>query len=295
MTENIFSGRIIYLSAGIFTVCDGDRTIKCRGCGRFRNEEISPIVGDNVICTVESDDSGMIKEILPRKNRLVRPKVANVDRLIIVVSASKPAADMVLVDKLLIFCSVHGIVPVICINKGDDDIDNAEDICRQYALSGTEVFISSAKDGNFGKLPSVLSSGISVFAGQSGVGKTTLASLLCESYNGTSGSLSSKINRGKQTTRDTILVLTKFGGYIADTPGFSLFDAPDEMEPGKLKSYYAEFVPFEDKCRFNGCVHINEPDCAVKSAVNEKKIDSRRYDRYKILYGYFAEKQKHKY
>lgn len=288
-------GVIIKLVAGDYSVLGDFGTAVCRGRGRFRNEDIKPAVGDHVVVELNKDGTGVIDDVLPRKNSLVRPPVANLDRLVITVSAQKPQADLLLVDMLIVWCIDRNIEPLLVINKRDLDEQNARSIAEEYRDSGAEILIVSSLDRNdVAGLYEKLKTGITAFAGQSGVGKTTLISQLIPGYGEKAGELSKKTGRGRHTTRHCELIAISENGFLADTPGFSLIDVA-EMEPEKLKGFYREFKPFEKNCRFVGCNHINEPQCSVKEAVKNNLIDGKRYERYIILYEQLKEKWRNRY
>ncbi|MBS7262655.1 MAG: ribosome small subunit-dependent GTPase A [Eubacteriales bacterium] len=296
MENQRFSGRITGLSGGVYWVEGETEKIACRGCGKFRNENISPVVGDKALCLLERDGSGLIREILPRKNLFLRPKAANVDRLVIVMSAGKPEPDLLTVDKLILFCRRHDAEPILCINKKDVDPERARELAAQYDGTGLRLLVCSAtEEGELDGFSDILKEGVSVLAGQSGVGKTTITSALVPDYEGRTGSLSKKVFRGKQTTRETSLLKTIYGGYLCDTPGFSLFDADPELAPEELQDYYEEFTPYRGQCRFHGCAHDREPDCAVKEAALAGRIGAERYERYREIYRLLLENQKKKY
>lgn len=288
-------GVIIKLVAGDYSVLGNSGITVCRGRGRFRNEDIKPMVGDHVIIERNSGGTGVINDVLPRKNSLVRPPVANLDRLVITVSAQKPQADLLLVDMLIVWCIDRKIEPLLFINKRDLDEKNADIIAEQYKGSGTDILIISSLDKNdVAKLYEKLKTGITAFAGQSGVGKTTLISQLVPRYGEKSGELSRKTGRGRHTTRHCELIALNENGFLVDTPGFSLVELA-ETEPSELKDFYREFEPYKNKCRYGSCNHINEPQCAVKEAVKNNLIDGNRYERYIILYEQLSEKWRNRY
>lgn len=283
-------GLIIKCIAGQYTVRAGENDYVCSARGRFRNSEISPTVGDRV-----EFDRNSILEIMPRKNLLVRPPVANVDTLIITLAVKKPNPDLMLADYLICYCRMLNIEPIICINKSDYSESDAKSLAQQYEKSGLHAYITSANDEkSVKKMRDGINEGITCFCGQSAVGKSSLTNMLLGRDMFLTGGLSKKTERGRHTTRHTELVEFGRGKYLADTPGFSLLEAP-ALEPDKLKELYFEFVPYEGKCRFNGCNHVNEPDCAVKAAVENGILSKERYDRYKEIFARIDEKWRRRY
>ena len=266
-----------------------------RAKGIFRRRHITPMVGDRIIYTPDhGDEHGWVEDVLPRDSEMVRPPVANV-RMIVLVFAPQPQPDLLLLDTLLVMAAQQGVMPVIAVNKSDlDGGEMARDIARQYARSGAQVLALSAKTGQgLDELRALLRQGICCFAGQSGVGKSTLVSaatgLVLET-----GEISRRISRGKNTTRHAELMFS--GDYrVLDTPGFSLLELWEGLEPVKLKEYYAEFAPYEGKCRFAPCYHLSEPDCAVLSAASSGEIDPQRLERYHALLRKTQEAWKRRY
>ena len=288
-------GVIVKLVAGDYTVRGEFGTAVCRGCGRFRNEDIKPMVGDRALIERNNDGTGVITDVLPRRNSLVRPPVANLDRLVITVSAQKPQADLMLVDTLMIWCLEKGIEPMLFVNKCDLDADNAEAIASQYRGSGCKVLVASSLNSeDVARLYETVSTGITAFAGQSGVGKTTLISSLIPDYGEKTGELSRKTGRGRHTTRHCELIALNDNGFLVDTPGFSLIEF-ETVDPTTLKDFYREFEGYASECRYNGCNHISEPQCAVKAAVENNLIDVKRYERYSSLYKELSEKWRKRY
>jgi ribosome biogenesis GTPase len=229
-----------------------------------------------------------VDEILERKTLLIRPAVANVNQLVAVIAAQSPDPDFILLDKLLITAEIQGIKALICINKTDL---GKEDIIKKYRnayqnAGYTVVETSSKENRGFDELKSVLSGHITVFAGQSGVGKSTILNRIMNTMVMKTGSLSDKLERGKHTTRHAELVELEGGGCIVDTPGFSSYELSGIVY-GELQYNYPEFEKYLENCRFKGCCHISEPDCMVKQAVEAGLIDEGRYARYVELYSIF--------
>lgn len=289
-------GRIRKGVGSFYTVEDAQgRSYTCKARGKFRREGLTPVPGDYVEFLAEGEDRGRIENILPRKNVLLRPAVANIDKLLIVLSLSSPAPDLMLADKLLLQCEAGGIQPVLLLNKSDEARENtAAAIEAEYARCGYAIHRLSAAQGmGIGLLEAEIRGCTCCFAGQSAVGKSSLLNCIFPTLHAKTGELSKKTERGRHTTRHAEL-LPVFGGAVVDTPGFSLLELPD-MEPQALSQYYAEMRSFIEDCRFSACLHAQEPDCAVKAALGEGKIAQPRYERYLILLEECKEKRKHRY
>ncbi|MEE0945168.1 MAG: ribosome small subunit-dependent GTPase A [Clostridia bacterium] len=272
-------GIIIKGIGGFYYVKTADGSVtECRARGIFRKNGIKPTVGDNV----EIENASVVK-IYDRRSYLVRPSVANIDNLIIVIAAANPAPDLLLTDKLTVAAEVSGITPVICINK--TDLANSEEIEKIYTLAGYKVITAAATELIGAKaLEEVVKGKISAFAGLSGVGKSSILNLL-SNENAQTGEVS-RINRGKHTTRHVELFEIDKDTFILDTPGFSSLALSDicDVKASELSGYYPEFASYANDCRFKGCSHINEPDCAVKALVSDGQAATSRYESYKVLY-----------
>ncbi len=269
-------GIIIKGIGGFYYVKTDDGIIECKARGVFRKKRITPTVGDYV-----EVDNGSIVSIRERRNCLIRPAVANVDMLVVVVAAKTPDPNLFLVDKLLVNAEKNNIEPVICINK--TDLLKREDIERIYTSAGYRVIDVSAETGeNLDAVKELISGRVTAFAGLSGVGKSTILGNIT-SYNPETGDLSEKIGRGKHTTRHVELLELEYGGYVFDTPGFGSYELSD-IKAAELGDYFPEFAKFNGNCRFKGCAHIKEQGCAVKEALENGEISSERYESYCILY-----------
>lgn len=230
---------------------------------------------------------------MDRKNYIKRPKLANITKLILVLSAKMPKPDLLMLDKQLAFAEYLNIEPVIVINK--IDLDNTEKIKKVYSDIGYTVIETNAKQGNgIEKLKACLQNNISAFSGNSGVGKSTLINNLFKENITQEGDISNKNKRGKNTTTSTKLYKLKDGGYIADTPGFSTFDIY-EIETKDLYKYFKEFKQYEKECAFIGCTHIKENECGIKKANSSKKISESRYNNYIKIYNSLKDKEEHKW
>lgn len=281
-------GKIIKGIAGFYYIHVPEKGIyECKARGVFRNKKIKPLIGDNVeIDILENEDmKGNILEILPRKNSLVRPTVANIDQVVIVFAVENPKPNFNLLDKFLIMAERENISVVICFNKvdtvSDEDLDDIRNI---YKDTGYDVLLTSAtKDIGISPLRKILYDKTTVFAGPSGVGKSSILNLIQSVEMLETGEVSEKIKRGKHTTRHATLLAFDKDSYVVDTPGFSSLYI-DEIEKDDLKNYFIEFKKYEDYCKFYGCNHISEPDCAVKHALENGEISKLRYESYKMLY-----------
>ncbi len=290
-------GMIVKCVAGVYDVLCAGETISAYAAGKFRNQKVTPLVGDKVEIkfSERENEKNLITEILPRKNALLRPPVANVNTLLMTVAVKKPNPDLKLIDYLIIYCRLLGIEPVVCINKSDYDCEMALELKEQFEKSGVRAFITSTLlNEGIDELKKAISPGITCFSGQSAVGKSSLTNLLIGRDLFETGGLSKKTERGKHTTRHSELVLFGDEKWLADTPGFSLLEAP-ELSPEKLKELYFEFEKYQGGCRFNGCNHVNEPDCAVKNAVKNNELSVHRYERYIALFNEVNEKWRRRY
>ncbi len=278
MSERIKEGRIIKGIGGFYYIRDNEGNIhECRARGRFRNEGVTPLTGDIAIYS----EGGFIEEIRERKNELIRPRVTNIDIAVIVVSAEKPRPDYMLCDRLLVSIKLACVTPLLVINKCDiADKRHIKEIKNEYKKICKTLCVSAKSGKGITKLKRILSGSYSCFSGQSATGKTSIINALFPGFELKVGSLSKKADRGTHTTRQAeLLVADGFSGGVVDTPGFTYFEAA-EIEPQDLCRYYKDFKPFIGKCRFSSCLHADEPDCAIKKAVDKGSINKGRYERY---------------
>ncbi|MEG2519954.1 MAG: ribosome small subunit-dependent GTPase A [Christensenellaceae bacterium] len=275
----IIFGRIVKGISGFYYVNDEQGVLhECKACGRFRNENIIPLVGDQVEFSV-LDGYDFIENILPRKNQLIRPAVANIDMMILVVSAAKPTIDFVLCDKLLIQAEKNNINCVLAINKNDVDFNDAQQISDQYSYYNT-VNISALTGEGIEDLKDYVRGNCVCFAGQSAVGKSSIINAFGAGLELETGTMSKKTQRGKHTTRQAeLMFIPDLKAYVVDTPGFSMFDIT-ELKKEEIGQYFREFAQCAGECRFHTCMHDQEPDCAVKYAVEQGNISKERYERY---------------
>lgn len=291
------TGKIIKGIAGFYYVhVEQEGVYECRAKGIFRKSGEKPLVGDDVRIEVLSREEmeGNLVEILPRKNVLIRPAVANVDQALVIFAAAKPKPNFNLLDRFLVMMTWQDVDTVICFNKKDIASREAEEELRRiYSGAKSRVLFTSAREEEgIEEIREILKGKTTTVAGPSGVGKSSLINLLVPEAKMETGEISHKIDRGRHTTRHSELFYVEADTYIMDTPGFSSLILPD-MEKEDLKDCFAEFKDYEDGCRFKGCMHINEPDCAVKQAVEEGKISRRRYTSYQELFEELKNRRKY--
>lgn len=281
------TGKIIKGIAGFYYVHTEAGVFECKAKGVFRKEKRKPLVGDNVEIEIINEDEllGNIIEIFPRSNSLIRPASANIDQALVIFSIIKPNPNYNLLDRFLITMEKQQIPTVICFNKKDiASPEEQEELRMAYCNSGCEIlFVSGKENQGLSRLRDVLRGKTTVVAGPSGVGKSTIVNAITPEANMQTGEISRKIERGKHTTRHAELFAVEKDTYIMDTPGFTSLSV-DEMEKEELKEYYPEFAEYEPFCKFGGCVHISEPVCGVKDALEEGKISQIRYQNYKLIY-----------
>ncbi len=278
-------GQIRKALSGFYYVLDedGERYIQCRGRGVFRNRQISPLVGDFVDYKADNDLEGTILHVYERKNELVRPPIANIDQAILVFSAKQPDFHPLLLDRFLTAIESHDIQPVICLTKMDLVSEQEKhaimDYIADYEKIGYEVIPTFIDDPDLQqRLMPVLEGKISVLAGQSGVGKSTMLNTILPSLELKTDDISKALNRGKHTTRHVELIAVN-SGLLADTPGFSSFDF-ETMEKEELSGCFPEMADRSNACKFRECLHLNEPKCAIKAAVDSGEIPEYRYKHY---------------
>ena len=289
-------GKIIKGIAGFYYIYAEDHEIyECKAKGIFRKDNQKPLVGDNVEIEVLDiqEKEGSVTAILPRRNSLIRPAVANVDQAFVIFAMENPKPNFMLLDRFLIMMEKQDIPAVVCFNKKDlADSSELEFLYETYTGCGYRVILSSTFQGDgLDEIRQVLKGKTTVVAGPSGVGKSSITNALQENVTMETGEISKKLKRGKHTTRHSQVIPVGEDTYLMDTPGFSSLYLTD-MEEQELKDYFPEFRKYEGQCRFQGCRHIHEPGCAVKEALENHKISSLRYEDYLGLYEELKEKRR---
>lgn len=277
-------GIIIKALSGFYYVKTDNGLIECKARGAFRNKNNSPLVGDNVNISILENNRGVIDEIMPRLNCLIRPPVANIDRLFIVVSTISPLPNTFVIDKMIVSAEDKGIEPIIVINKSD--LSSADEIAEIYKKSGFKVFVVSATNNEgVEQLYPLFKDKLSVFCGNSGVGKSSLLNAIDSRFDISTADISEKLGRGRHTTRH-IELYESHGGYIADTPGFSSIDMEKTaiIKKENLQFCFREFKDYIGECKFTSCSHTKEKGCAILAAVDEGKIPLSRIESYRKLY-----------
>ena len=269
---------------------------ECKAKGIFRKEGQKPLVGDLVEIEIldEAEKTGNMTRILPRKNELIRPAVANIDQALVIFALENPTPNLTLLDRFLVMMEQQNVPTAICFNKrdlaGEDYTDHLRSV---YENCGYRVFtVSAAKEQGMQEVEAYLKGKTTVVAGPSGVGKSSITNRMQKEIQMETGEISRKIERGKHTTRHAELFAVEADTYIMDTPGFTSLYI-EGMEKEDLKEFYPEFLPYEPYCKFGGCVHMSEPVCGVKEALAEGEISPIRYENYKLLYEELKERKKY--
>ena len=283
MTEQQ-TGRILRSLSGFYDVQTPKGLITCRGRGHLRKGSESPLTGDVVEITVEHG-KGMVEKILPRKNRFVRPAVANVDALVVFAANVNPVTEPFLIDRVAAIAGDQEVAVYICVNKCD--LDPGADLVKIYRNAGFEVIQASAETGEgVEELRKLLTGKLTAFTGNTGVGKSSMLNRLCPELGLATGEVSEKLGRGRHTTRHVELYRLAEDTYVADTPGFSSFDTEqmDVILKENLQYSFPDFAPCLGKCQFHDCSHRAEPGCAVRAAVEDGQLEKTRYESYLRLY-----------
>ncbi len=282
-------GKIIKGIAGFYYIYaeEDSQIYECKAKGIFRKDGIKPLVGDDVLLDVVEAENriGNVTEILPRRNTLIRPAVANVDQAMIIFAIVKPDPNYNLLDRFLVTMEKQQLPCIICFNKKDIATkEEQEELRRSYETCGfTVLFVSAEENQGMEEVLLLLKGKTTVVAGPSGVGKSTMINCLCPEAHMETGEISKKIERGKHTTRHSEVFALGENTYIMDTPGFTSLTL-GKMEKEELKHFYPEFSQYADYCKFAECAHISEPVCGVKEALEQGKISRLRYDNYVKLY-----------
>ena len=284
-------GRIIKALSGFYYVdIGGGQPVPCRGRGKLRHQRLTPLVGDWVTITQTPDGSGMVDAILPRQNQFQRPMVSNLEQLIIVASSAIPVTDPYLIDRMTAIAESKQCQPIICFNKCD--FARSDALESLYTQAGFRTLqVSAATGEGLDALAKLLEGKLSAFTGNSGVGKSSILNALCPDFALPVGEVSERLGRGRHTTRHVEL-FPLCGGLVADTPGFSAFDVQQMEQVPKqlLPQVFRDFAPYRDGCRFVGCAHVKERDCAVRQAVADGQIAQSRYQSYLRLYEHAKER-----
>ncbi len=271
-------------NGGFYYVEAADAVYTCRARGIFRRQGLTPVAGDRVVISVDEDNTGVLESVLERRNCLVRPPVANVDLLVLVASICQPKTNTLVLDKMIAIAEKQGICPVIVINKSD--LGDPSELETIYHSTGIECFtVSAAHPETLIPLRQRLAGKISVFAGNSGVGKSSILNGIDPTLQLSTGEISQKLGRGRHTTR-TATLYHLAEGYLVDTPGFSSLEM-EQVEPiykEDLPYCFREFESYEGTCRFAGCAHYKEPGCSVRQAVEKGEISRSRYESYVTMY-----------
>lgn len=281
---NSKQGIILRGIGGFYYVETADAVYTCRARGNFRRQGITPVAGDRVEIEVQPSGEGFLTQVLERRNSLLRPPVANLDLLVLVASVCQPTTNTLVLDKMIAIAEKKGITPIVVINKAD--LADPSELEETYRKAGLECYVVSAKNPEtLEPLRKRLAGHVSVFSGNSGVGKSSILNAIDPSLVLETGEISQKLGRGRHTTR-TATLYHLADGYIVDTPGFSSLDL-EQVEPinkDELPDCFREFAPFVDDCRFIGCAHYKEPNCGVRQAVEDGLIARSRYESYVTMY-----------
>ena len=278
------TGRILRSLSGFYDVQTSEGLVTCRGRGVLRKKGDSPLTGDLVEITVENN-KGMVERILPRKNRFIRPAVANVDALVVFAANVNPVTEPFLIDRVAAIAGDQEVPVYICINKCD--LDPAVDLVKIYEQAGFQVIRASAETGEgVEQLRSLITGKLTAFTGNTGVGKSSMLNALCPQLSLATGEVSEKLGRGRHTTRHVELYCLDPETYVADTPGFSSFDTEqmDVLLKENLQYTFPDFASCLGQCQFHDCSHRKEPGCAVRQAVESGRIGKTRYESYLRLY-----------
>ena len=289
-------GRIIGNIANNYKIMTESGEYSCYARGKFRNQETTPIVGDNVEILIINEEKreAIIEEIKERKNEIKRPKIANIDQIIFIISTKNPKPDLLMLDKQLAYANKIGIEAIIVINKMDLQ-ENYKKIQEEYTNVGYKTIVTSAKEKiGIEEVKKSLKNKISVLSGNSGVGKSSIINAIYGFNKTEEGEISQKNKKGKNTTTDTKLYEIEKNTYVADTPGFSSFEI-NEIESIELDKCFLELKNKIEKCEFVGCTHIKEENCEIKKNVEKGTISKGRYERYCIIYNELKDKEKYKW
>ena len=278
-------GLIVKALSGFYYVDCGGEIVRCRPRGKFRYDKVTPLVGDRVEITLTEPGQGRLDRIEPRKNEFQRPAVANMDQMVIIAAKAIPVTDPFLIDRVAAIAELKNCQPVVVINKCD--LASGEDLYQCYRAAGIPTLrVSAATGEGVEELRELLKNKVSVFTGNSGVGKSSLLNAMDKECRIETGEISKKMGRGRHTTRHVELFRLSGDIVIADTPGFAAFDTnvPELLDKERLALGFREFVPYLGRCRFVGCAHVKEKGCAIRAAVKSGEIGRSRHESYIRLY-----------
>ena len=288
MTEKK-TGRIVRSISGFYDVSTPEGIITCRARGNLRRGQAIPLTGDMVEIS-EEKGKGMVEKILPRKNRFVRPAVANVDALVVFAANVNPVTEPFLIDRVAAIAGSQEVPVYLCVNKCD--LDPAVDLVKIYQNAGFPVICTSAETGEgIEELQRLLKGKITAFTGNTGVGKSSILNRLCPELSLATGEVSEKLGRGRHTTRHVELYALGEDTFVADTPGFASFDTEqmDVILKEDLQYAFPDFAPYLGGCQFNDCSHRAEPGCGIRQAVEDGKVEKSRYESYLRLYEQYSQ------
>ena len=283
MTREL-EGLVLRCIGGFYYVEAADAVYTCRARGSFRRQGLTPVAGDRVIISVQEKNEGTLERVLVRRNVLVRPPVANIDLLVLVASVCEPVTNTLVLDKMIAIAENKDICPIVVVNKAD--LADPTELAATYQRAGLECFVVCAHaPETLEPLRQRLAGYVSVFSGNSGVGKSSILNGLDPTLVLETGEISQKLGRGRHTTR-TASLYRLADGYLVDTPGFSSLDMElvDPISKEDLPGCFREFFPYVGRCRFTGCAHYKEPNCAVRLAVEQGEIAASRYESYVTMY-----------
>ena len=283
--EETTKGRIIKLSGGFYFVDAPEGVLMTRARGKFRKNGFSPMVGDIATVQKTEEGEGFLLSVDERKNFLIRPSVANIDLLFMVISVKSPYPNLGVIDRLLAVAAHKHIECAVVITKADLDEEAAENIAKIYREAGYQTFVTGEGRRNREELAALIDNKLCVFAGNTGAGKSTLLNFLDDTLGLATGEISEKLGRGRHTTR-TVEIFPVLGGFMADTPGFSSLETLklERIKKDELEDCFIEFAPYIGECQFTGCAHVKEKGCAVLKALEEGKISKSRHDSYCMMY-----------
>ncbi|MDI3523247.1 ribosome small subunit-dependent GTPase A [Kosmotoga sp.] len=296
LTEKRKKGVVIRFGSRTMVVADlhTKKRYICNMPGRFKLQGIRPIVGDIIEFIETTESMGRVENILPRRNELLRPRIANIDQIILVTCLKEPTVPLYIVDRFLVLAEHSGLPTVIVVNK-TDLLTSRDPLKKFYHIYGEyyNILEVSAKEGtNIDLLKEIFKGKVSAMAGMSGVGKSSLLNAINPGLSLKTSEISTRLDRGKHTTTYSELLEFDFGGYVADTPGFASLELPYDMEPQELQNFFRDISAHKGMCAFSNCVHVEEPGCYIKELVETGDIPMSRYESYLKMYNELSERKK---